>query len=551
MSIIDTFYYVFNTDTEAVAKGLDEGDKAAEQMTEALEKTDAQAQQTTASFADLAKGVIGLVGAVAAFGAVKAMTLAVAEQLDALEGNARALRMDADELALWQSAIERSGGSAEEFQATIRGLMEKTKDPIAALEKMADRFKGLSDLQADKLGERLGLDKGTIEAMRQGRKGLEELLRKTAALGVVTKEQVEISKKFKDQLRDTNMVFDDVRRSIATAILPSFTWFLEKLQDIFMWMREKKSFVLAFFAAIATVLTVAYLPAMMRATAATWAFLLPYLPLIAAVTLLAAAFALVYDDVVNFMDGNASVIGELSKRWPIVGEIVRDLVQILGWFFDIAKAGFSMLGDLIMRPEKAMANFKARTAEAMDEMGAKWPTLAAVVRVAGAAMILVADTVGMAFKGWVLIVEGLFSAVAKGWKIVSGIASAAKSVLGGNVEVSTSASASGATATAQGAPKDMAAAARNAAPPPATLAAMNKGQEAMAKAAANPLAATTSQSIANSKTVNAPKTTTVTTGPITVNTQAKDGAETSAAIASTLGQQIKQANAELDDGIEG
>ena len=54
---------------------------------------------------------------------------------------------------------------------------------------------------------------------------------------------------------------------------------------------------------------------MLAAAAATLAATWPIWPLLRS-SLLAAAFALVYDDIMNFIDGNDSMIGRILDKYP-------------------------------------------------------------------------------------------------------------------------------------------------------------------------------------------------------------------------------------------
>ena len=82
-----------------------------------------------------------------------------------------------------------------------------------------------------------------------------------------------------------------------------------------------------------------------------------------------------------------------------------------------------------------------------------------------------------------------------------------------------------------------------------TMEALGAGKKALDVAGKSAIGAQTSNSIANSnKSIN--KTTTVQTGPITIQTQATDAQGVAGALGSNLNDQMRQASSSFDDGVE-
>jgi hypothetical protein len=68
-------------------------------------------------------------------------------------------------------------------------------------------------------------------------------------------------------------------------------------------------------------------------------------------------------------------------------------------------------------------------------------------------------------------------------------------------------------------------------------------------AGSSPISTQTSNSISNASRVST-RSTSVSTGPITVNTQATDAEGVAGALGTTLGAQMRQATSTFDDGVE-
>jgi hypothetical protein len=553
-SLIEEFLYKFTADTAEYTDATNKVGDSNKKAVDTMKQTDASAAQLAGQFKTLALGALGAAAAFLSFAGIKAVAVAAAEQTDALDKTARALRMSADDLDVWQRANEAAGGSASEMAATFKMLQERTRDPIKALEDIADRFKGLNDLQADRLGASLGLDKGTIEMMRQGKAGLVEFIAVQQKLGKVTEEQLAAAKEWKLQTKLSQFVMDDIARMIMAKLIPGATEWLKTMRGALMWMRDNKEFTLAFFGAIATVLTARLIPALLAAGLAA----APWILLATAVAAVGAAIALVVDDMLAFEDGSKSMIGEISKSWPVVGQIVHVIVDALKVLGDVAGAVFKFLRDAIFEPANALENLEARLGAIMAAFETRFPKLAALVQVLGAGIGAYFSVLGSVFSA---VFDGIMN-VGKAIAWVAekiGITGVLKGV--GNAVLAQLPAATGApgeryqspdTST----PKGLAAAReamqeqRTETPLARTSAAVQAGRAAVTNAESSPLASTTSNAISN--TVNnkpVTKTTQVTTGPITVNTQATDGKEVAAALGKGLAAQTKSAVDEADNGI--
>lgn len=604
MSVISTFAYLFTADTSDIDKGLKDADKKSDDLKKSLDQTDNAAKKLASSFTDMLKGALAAGAALITWGALKSIAIDSAEATNALDANARALRLDADELATWSGVVERAGGTAEGFQATVRGMLDKgIRDPLEALGRVADRFKGLNDRQADRLGASLGLDKGTIEAMREGTAGLQKLIDHQRRLGQVTEEQLEVARKFKMQQQDLNTVTDDIRRRIATLVLPILTQWLEKLQNLFLWMRDKKEFVVGFFVAVAAIIGAAFLPAMVRATAATLVFLAPWALLIAQLALVAGAIALVVDDIHAFRNGANSLIGEISKNWPVVGEIVNELCDALEILWDLAKSVFGFLADGLFAPSQAFDNFGKAIDAVMTRLGERFPYIAEVIKGFGTSAQAVSKVVVSAFELMWSLIRPILDGVAAAFNLIGtgaqGVANLLSSTAMAKQPVANAADARSAnsvppapavppkapaftaipTTGTPAAPRaagtqtpaveqipagpvlripDAKPGAKSAEPvssvsDSATAIAAARATAAaravVAQAAAHPLSATTSNSITNMSNSSKSKTVNVETGPITVQTQATDAKGVAEALGKSLKEQMQSANDEFDDGI--
>lgn len=363
-NILETLLIVFEADVKDIPEKLKDVDEKSEDAAESISTVDDEAKSLKASFGKAAKAAAGFAVALIAVNAVKTAVIQTAQQADTLGKFSDRLNENVELVDAWGQAAVRAGGSAEGFRGSLESLNEKivetavkgTSDILPFLNQMgiafadangrarstldllpelADSFQNLSAGESAAIGKRLGLDAGTIQLLQQGRSEVEKLIDRQKSLGTITKEQAQLSAEFNDSLADLKQVFQTVVRLMVVEVLPIFTAFNNALTSVIVFLKDHKFFAIAFFSSIAAVVGAVYLPAMLAAAAATLTAIAPFLLIAAAVAAAGAAIALLTDDIYNFLSGNDSVIGEISKKWPIVGEVFEFLKDVMETQFSI------------------------------------------------------------------------------------------------------------------------------------------------------------------------------------------------------------------------
>lgn len=450
MSVIQTFFFMFDADTKKVQQGLKEINKGSADAKKGVEAVDESAEKLGGSFVKAAKAGGAFLAAILSVGAIKAAIGATAELTGQIEAQARALNVSTEALTTWQNVLIKIGGSASEANSTIGGLMATLRtmsveggqslammqlgldaadanDPLMVMRKLSDTFSTLNKSQQLYLGEKLGIDANTIELLGRGREEIDKLIEKQQRLGVVTAEQAAIAAKYREALDDVNQIWETIRREVTTAVLPVLTWLLDKVGQVVLFFRENQAFATGFFGAIATVISALLIPVLVRAAGASMAFLGPWLLIAGAVAAVGAAVGLVVDDIDAFMRGNDSVIGELAKKWPWLGDIVTIAVNVVLNAFDFWKAGLIKLQDafevafeyikaivmffvdlITQGPTKAIENFVDNTAGAFQSLVTKFEGVADAFKGVVDLMTDPVDTLG---KAWDKVGEKGISAL--------------------------------------------------------------------------------------------------------------------------------------------
>ena len=361
MSVLDTFVLLFDADTSGLKKAEKEANDTLDEIENKIQETDDVTNELNDSFMDMVKGAGAALAAVLSVGVISSKVLDAANQAFEISQLSKALGENAAELDAWGAAIESNGGDAQTFFSSIEGFNERVQELSLVLENdlspamrelgvdfldqqgkargmleilpdLAEAFERISPEKAQGLGARFGLDRDTILLLREGRGAVDDLVRQQKLLGTITKEDEEVTRRWNRQLADNRRMMRSIFLSISTAVLPALTAFFEGLEDIFIFMSDHQTFMVAFFTVLASVALFAA-----KSFIIAWAAALaPILAIIAAVLAVSAAIALVIDDIVNFAKGNDSVIGRVIDMWDswldkigLVGDAIRGIIDLL------------------------------------------------------------------------------------------------------------------------------------------------------------------------------------------------------------------------------
>ena len=416
MSLLDTFTLLFETEsgdaiseTGKMADQLERTEGAGKDAAKGVDASAAAAAKGSESFSGLVKSAGAALGAYLGWKAIAATSLQAALDTDVVGKFSEALGYNIEEVDAWGEAAVRNGGSAEAFRSSIQGLDSsltemkltggggvaetfaqlgisaqdaegKMKGAFDLLPEIASSFEGLSKQESANLGAKLGLDQGTILMLQQGRVAVDDLVEKQRQLGGRTKEGYKASAEFNDALADTSRMFTGITDSGNQVFLPFLTKMLGGLQSIVAWAKEHKTFVAAFFIAVAGAVTAFYLPAMIQAAIATTAATWPFILIGAAIVALGIIFAALYEDVKAYLGGQESFVGSLGEKYAWFGKLldatIAGVSSIIKTFSEFGSEMFNNLGASL---NWIGAIFSSIFGGAAAEMGDMSDTMEAIV----------------------------------------------------------------------------------------------------------------------------------------------------------------------------
>ncbi|MBG3014418.1 hypothetical protein GHU01_15705 [Proteus mirabilis] len=342
--------------------------------------------KATSSLAGFLGRMAGMVGIGLTVGGIASFIQTTAEEVNTLSQSAEALELPVEDVDAFGKVITSMGGDAQGARDSLMDMSESIGEALQDTSSgKADVFKSLNISLKDMKGESIGAMEGIyrlsdavqgmskeeavfrikevgitdnkiVESILKGRKELEELTKKQKENGVVTKELALQSQKYKEVTGGLKTVFSSVMMSIMNSALPALTKVLSWVQTFVKFCQENKNLLIGFFSAIGLAVALYYVPPMLAAASATLAATWPIIAIIAIIALLAMAFAIVYDDIMNFIDGNDSMIGRILEKYPQLKIIILALWETFKKLFEYLKVIVGVVADIVVAGWELMAS---------------------------------------------------------------------------------------------------------------------------------------------------------------------------------------------------
>lgn len=529
MGILDSFYIMFEADASSLNKGVEAADKKADDLTKSLKQADLAADNIGSSMGNLLATAGGAMAAVFSVGALMSGIQGAADYADHLGKVSDALGVNIEDLSAWSDVVAMSGGSADGFQSTLKNMTANLEDLSAKgtneslpffqqlgvnlkdssgkmrgvldlLPEMADGFSKMTKAQSSGVGQKLGLDEGTIMLLQQGRREVEAQIAKQKELGVVTKEQAKQSAEWNDALSQMGFQFRGLFSSVGQSVLPAFKAIIDVFTKVVSFFRQHSHFLTGLFIALGAAVMVFLVPPLLAAAAAAFMAMSPFLLIGAVVAVVAGAFALLYDDIMNFIDGNDSMIGDIFAKYPIVKDLVYGIVDAFKTMGAILSEIFGLIGDVFAFGVAKGSQFWDTLNNGIDAFKDKFPFLFELV------------------NGLGNIFEAVFDHIKQLWDDIFGSITSSISAVADYIGLDFS------------------------------VEGVKNARSQVQAATATPLNNMSSSAISNNR--SSENNQTVSIGKIDIQTQATDAEGVSRSIGGHLQDHFKRATSNYDDGVK-
>lgn len=378
MSLLETFFLKFE------AEGLEEiGNKT--------EDTSKKADKMGNAYVETGNKIIKALAPIVGLAALVNRTMNFSSSAEEMSYLAQNTGLAVEKFQALALAAENYGGSAEGIAGSLQGLntdlqnmrfgkggggVEEAaltyginlygENGLATADELlmnvAKRFESLNQTQQIDLGQRLGLDEGTIRLLQTGVANVQKELERGQKYSLFSTEDVENSRKFQRTLRDVKLGLAQIFGVVARSLLPAFTWLGDKTKTVFEYLLEHGDLVKAFFASLSVVMGLLAI----KTTLALW----PILAVIAA----CAAVAVIVEDFMAWLDGEESFFGKLFGDPEPFKKVVKDTLDwvreqtgaLFDWLIGLGKKLGERLFNSIHKQDKG--EYKLDMAEAKRKL---------------------------------------------------------------------------------------------------------------------------------------------------------------------------------------
>lgn len=346
--LLDIFQIVFESNSKKATQDLEEVEKAGDDVEKSLDDARKANEKFFQSAESIGKAIGNMLAGYFAIGSI----LERIEEINAIATTAETIgdsveNVDAFSKALVEMGADASGARdtltdlaesmGEALKDTQSGRFKQFKELGVALKDAEGNARATTDVMVELAGavegmskqeavfkiKELGItDNRSVELILKGRKELERMMRVQKEMGVTSTESAEASRRFTDALNKVKGAAGNAGAGLVDGVIPALTEVVEWLGTVVDWARDNKDFITGFFIAVAAFVTRFYLPAMIRAAVATLAAYAPMLLMGGIIAAIGAVFALAYDDVMNFIKGNDSLIGQIMGEFPALADAV-------------------------------------------------------------------------------------------------------------------------------------------------------------------------------------------------------------------------------------
>lgn len=331
---------------------------AQKKVQSALRDSDAAWQSAFDNVAALAEKSLNFAGISTTITGLISDATARAAEIESIDKLGREINITTQDVDAFSGSVAALGGTRSAAQADLSAMAKAFGFAGDSMEKVlqtADKVQGMSFSEAKKTLGGLGVeDNGTIELLMKGREELSRMMETQKDYGGITRESIEQSIRFNNAMLSLEQSAGLLKNSLMGMLIPALAQGLDWLEKIVVFAKENKNFVTGFFIAVAAVVTGKYVHAMKLAQISTWTAMLPVMAVVAGILLLAAVFALVYDDIMNFIDGNDSMIGRILDSYPGLKAVILTVWEAFVVLFDFIMSVIGVVADIVVAAYNTM-----------------------------------------------------------------------------------------------------------------------------------------------------------------------------------------------------
>lgn len=351
--------FISTMQTQGIKAAIEEA-QAQRRLSSSVDETGKSYQQTVDKMKDFILNAIGATDIMGTLQKVFSASLERSQEIESLDKLSKKMGIAAIDIDAFSGAMAAIGGTKEAAQADLAAMataFDDTQDPIEQLLQVADNVKNMSFDDAQKELEKLGVvDDKTIELMMKGRQELERTMGVQKQFSGINDDSIESAIQLNATIHKFSQLAAQFKNNFLDMIIPTLAKGMEWFDKLVDFCVKNKDIVISFFSAIGAAVAIYYLPVMISAAASTLAMALPIIAIATVIGLLGVAFKLVYDDIMNFINGNDSMIGRILEKYPVLKSVIMTIWQAWQSFFEYLKEAVTVVADFVIAAWDLISN---------------------------------------------------------------------------------------------------------------------------------------------------------------------------------------------------
>lgn len=324
-------------------KDADQAIKKSESLEGGLKDVEKQSKTTGQNLEGLTKGLGKVIKGIAGMATVIAAgtgLLKLAEEArkanEELNFLSQNLGMSSQNVKAWQGAAAAMGGSAQGMAGDMKSLNSamndfkmtgessmlpmfntlgvsmvdaqgKVRDTDKVMLDLADSMSRMNREEAVLMGQKLGFDEGTVNALVQGRDAMKEMVDYHKQMYSSSKEELAASRQLSENQAKLGTHWASMKLMIGNAIVPLLIKMSNIALKFFEFLQRHQKTVKNVFQGLGIFLGMLVVPLLGKALLALTAFIAPFAPFLLVVGALGAAFIALYDDYKTWAEGGNSL----------------------------------------------------------------------------------------------------------------------------------------------------------------------------------------------------------------------------------------------------
>jgi hypothetical protein len=321
---------------KGTGEASDETGKKVDEMSGKIGESSKALTKQQQSFMAVTGKAIAFLGALAGSNAIVKFTTAISNANDQLGFMSKRLGVGARDIKAMDTAIAGLGGAGASAENTMRNLNQGIQEMVLmgndslipffsalgvgvvdasgnvrkmndVLLDMSDSLSKMDPQQAYAIASAMGIDDGMANALIQGRDAMQEMMDMQKKSYVSSEQDIKASRELSKAQAFLSAQWEGMKTMLANALIPTLLKMTKVVSGWMDYLARNERTVRNFFEGVTLAITVLLLPALIRAGVAMLALISPILATAAVVAILAAGFAVLYDDYKTWAEGGKSL----------------------------------------------------------------------------------------------------------------------------------------------------------------------------------------------------------------------------------------------------